>query len=90
MRTSLIEIEQIEQYLTGCPAPPDALLFEAQQIIQPALRDKVALQRQTYRLINQYGRKQLRSEIEAVHQQLFNREQHRNFKQKILRLFSNR
>ena len=90
MRTSLNEIAQIEDHLLQRHTPGAALLFEAQILLDADLRDKVSSQQQVYRLIQQYSRKQLKHEIEAVHQQLFTRPEHLSFRQKIARLFLNR
>ena len=88
MRTSLIEIEQIERHLSKQNSTGDALLFEANLILDPNLKSRMNLQQHAYSFIEQYGRKQLREEIEAVHHQLFNHRQHQSFRQKIARIFS--
>jgi hypothetical protein len=88
MRTSLLETEQIESHLKRTTEPGDALVFDARWLLEPALRDKARWQQKTYRIIRQYGREQLRGEIEAVHQQLFNDAAQQGFRQKIMRLFS--
>lgn len=88
MRTSLIETEQIEAHLLRLSEPGDALVFEARLLLEPELMDKMHWQKKTYTLINQYGRQQLKQEIEAVHQQLFNRPEHTGFRQKMMRLFT--
>lgn len=88
MRTSLIEAQQIEAYLMWLSEPGDALVFEARLLLEPELAEKVQWQKETYKIIRQYGRDQLKKEIEAVHQQLFNEPKHTGFRQKIIRLFS--
>jgi hypothetical protein len=88
MRTSLIETEQIEAHLLRLDEPGDSLVFEARLLLEPELRDKAFWQQKTYGLIRQYGRGQLKQEIEHVHQQLFTEPQHAGFRQKIGRLFS--
>jgi hypothetical protein len=88
MRTSLIETEQIEAHLLNLSEPGDALVFEARLLLEPELRNKMHWQRKTYHIVRQYGRQQLKQEIEAVHQQLFNRPEHARFRQKIMRLFT--
>lgn len=59
MRTSLNKIKAIEEYLLGGSTP----VFEANLILDPELAQEVALQRETYTAIRQYGRDQLRAEI---------------------------
>jgi hypothetical protein len=88
MRTSLLETEQIESQLMRTTEPGDALVFEAKLLLDPELKDKMYWQQKTYNIIRQYGREQLKGEIEAVHRQLFNDGPHQSFRQKIMRLFS--
>ena len=88
MKTSLIETEQIEAHVLRLSEPGDALVFEARLLLEPELRNKMHWQQKTYDLVRQYGRQQLKQEIESVHQQLFNNGKHRSFRRKILRLFS--
>lgn len=88
MRTSLNEIKAIEQHLLRQQQPEDTLLFEAHIILDPELKEKIKGQQQVYQLVQAYGRKQLRAEIESVHQQLFTQARHRSFRQKVLGLFT--
>ncbi|MBS1532988.1 MAG: hypothetical protein JSU01_21995 [Bacteroidetes bacterium] len=88
MRTSLIETEQIETHLLRRSEPGDALVFEARLLLEPELRDKMHWQQKTYNIVKQYGRQQLKQEIERVHQQLFSKPEHTGFRRKIMRLFT--
>lgn len=90
MRTLLNEVAEIEQYLLKAGSPEDTLLLEVKLLINPELQLKVTAQRQVYSLIKQYGRRQLKAELESVHQKLFSQPQHRSFAQKIRELFGNR
>jgi hypothetical protein len=87
MRTSLNEIKQIEDHLLRLAPPEDSLVFEAKMILDNNLRHSVLLQQQTYTLVQQYGRKQLKAEIETVHQQIFSNPTQQGFVNKILSLF---
>ena len=87
MRTSLNEIEQIEKYLLGGLKSEDRLLFQAELLLNPQKAENVYWQQKTYQLIQAYGRKQLKQEIEAVHQKLFTQPARQNFRQKVLALF---
>ncbi|WCT11076.1 hypothetical protein [Mucilaginibacter jinjuensis] len=87
MRTSLNELKQIEDHLLRLSPPDDTLLFAAKMILDTNLRSNVLLQQRTYTLVQQYGRKQLKAEIEAVHQQIFSNTAHQTFVDKILSLF---
>lgn len=88
MMTSWSETEQIEAHLSGRLDTGDALVFEARMLLDPELSDKMIWQQKTYGMIQSYGRRQLKREIEAVHQQLFTQLEHSSFSQKIRRLFT--
>jgi hypothetical protein len=90
MRTSLNNTKEVDDYVLNQSAPQDALLFEAKLIIDPELKYTVMWHKQTINMVNQYGRNNLRTMIENVHQQLFSQPQHQTFRQKILRLFYKR
>ena len=90
MMTSWNETEQIEAHLSGRLDTGNALVFEARMLIEPELSDKIIWQQKTYGVIQSYGRRQLKREIEAVHQKLFTQPEHTSFSQKIRRLFTNK
>jgi hypothetical protein len=90
MRTSLHDIQQIDDYLLSYAGEADRSLFEARLILQPALQENMAWQQKTYTIIRQYCRRQLKTEIESVHEQLFNEPEHIPFRRKIMALFSKR
>lgn len=87
MRTSLNEIKLADEYLHGQLPAGDALLFEANMLLNSTLRENVYLQKTTHALITQYSRKKLKIELDAVHQKLFNNPIHQSFAQRILNLF---
>ncbi|GAL85537.1 hypothetical protein MYP_2766 [Sporocytophaga myxococcoides] len=89
MRTSLNEIREIEEYLLKYSTPEFRLVFEARILLQPELQEKVNEQKQVYDLIRKYSRKQLKTEIETVHDKLFTASEHKTFRQRILNLFTN-
>jgi len=88
MRTSLNEIKLIDVHLFNQGTHEDALLFDAMLIINPSLTNQIMWQKKTHAIVQQYGRKKLRAEIEEVHSQLFGEAAHQSFRQKILSLFS--
>lgn len=90
MRTSLNEIKEIDDYVLKLAPPDEALLFEAKLIINPGLKQQVVWHKQALNLVQQYGRNNLRAEIETVHQKLFSLPEHQGFRQKIMRLFRKR
>lgn len=87
MRTSLNELKAIDDHLFRLMPGADNFLFEARLMLDDELRTKVFQQQETHVLIQEYGRKQLKTEIDAVHQRLFNDTRPHSFAAKILRLF---
>lgn len=90
MMTSLTETAQIDAYISGTLQGGDALLFEARMILDTGLNDKARWQQKAVSLVQLYGQKQLRQEIEDVHRQLFTLPEHAGFGNKIRRLFARR
>jgi hypothetical protein len=88
MKTSLNELELIEDFLLGNTNAEDKVLMQARQILQPDLKESVYWQQKTYRLIDTYGREQLRKEIRQVHQMLFTAPEHLSFRERIQQFFS--
>lgn len=87
MRTSLHDIQQIDDYLLKFAGEADRAVFEARLILQQSLREQLLWQQKTYAIILRYSRRQLKAEIEAVHQQLFTEPEHISFRRKIMNLF---
>lgn len=87
MRTSLNEIRQNEAYLLHNMEPGDALAFGAEMMVNKRRRVDLAIQEKLYAVVRLYGRKQLRAEIEQVHQELFQNPVHASFRGKIARIF---
>jgi hypothetical protein len=87
MKTSGNNARAIEQYLENSLAPEDKLLFEARLLTSPLLHIQVQAQRRVYRLVQWYHQKQLRRELEEVHKHIFTAPAHRDFQQRISRLF---
>jgi hypothetical protein len=87
MMTSWLETKQIEAYLVGVDNA-DKLLFEARVLLDKELADKVIWQQRTYEIVQQYGREQLKRELEELHDQLFNTAEHSDFAHRIRSLFN--
>jgi len=87
MRTSLIEIEQIENWLLEQGNVQERLVTEAKVLSNPALQEKVFWQSKSYQLIQLYGREKLLQEIKVVERQLFNSKKHKSFQQRIKSIF---
>jgi hypothetical protein len=77
-----------DDYLLHYAGEADRALFEVRLLLQPALRDNLLWQQKTYDIIRQYSRRQLKAEIESVHQLLFNEPEHHSFRKRIMALFS--
>ncbi len=90
MKTLWNETRQIDRHIAGAMDKGNALVFEAKLLLDPDLGDKVLWQRKTHAIIKQYGRRQLKNELEAIHQKLFTSPEHQSFSQKIRRLFTKR
>lgn len=87
MRISLNKVEQIDDHIFSRGTTEDRLIFEAMLILDPALKFQVLWQKSSLCLVQQYGRKKIKDEIESAHQKLFNEPAYRSFRNKILNLF---
>lgn len=87
MKTLLNELRLIEHYLLSDAQDGESFLFEAKMILEPELKEQVYWQQKTYQTVRDYGRKQLKNEINNIHETLFNTEAHQSFRQKVMRLF---
>ena len=87
MRTSLIEIEQIEKFLLHQDNTSEHLLMEARMQVNSELSDQIASQKQTYQLIHEYGRQQLRREIQKAQRKVFSDSAYLKFQNKIRSYF---
>ncbi|MGD1843951.1 MAG: hypothetical protein ACFB10_00985 [Salibacteraceae bacterium] len=90
MRTSLAELERLEHWLLQQGEPDSRLVTEAKVLINADLLAKAQCQQRSYELIRHYGRSQLRKEILAVEQELFQSSRHRSFQKRILSIFNYR
>lgn len=88
MKTSLNELRLIEHHLLSDNKDGESFLFEAKMVLHPELKQQVYWQNKTYQMVRDYGRKQLKNEIENIHETLFNTDAHQSFRQKVMRLFS--
>jgi hypothetical protein len=87
MRTSLNNIKTIDDYLLGRMAPEDALLFEADMLLNSDLSDDVEYQQSTYSIIRKYSRQNIKTEIKAVQETLATAPEHLGFMRRIVNLF---
>lgn len=89
MTTSLNSAQSIEKYLLQELPTDEKLLMDANRILDPALNENINWQNKTYHLVRLHGRRQLRTEIEAVHKKLFTDPAYKIFRRKIFQLFKN-
>jgi hypothetical protein len=87
MRTSLNNIKRIESFIDGKMSIGDALVFQAKLLLDSDLRQQFRLQKRTASIINLYGRKKLREEIENIHHDIFNSKSDHFLKNRIRELF---
>lgn len=83
----MTEVQEIENYLQNTQEPGDRLLTEARLLLNKDFATNLFWQRKTNALVQEYGRKQIKLEIEAVHQKLFSEKKQASFKEKILSIF---
>ena len=87
MRTSLNNIKAIDDYLSGQMAAGDALLIEANMLLNKDLVCDIQHQQCAYAVIRQYSRQKIKTEIITVQEKLAAAPQHRGFIQRIANLF---
>ena len=87
MRTSLTETAQIEAHVLQRSDPGDELVFEARLLLEPTLAEKVEWQKEAYRMIKIYGRRQLKKKLKAYTENCSAKKQHKSFSQKIRSFF---
>lgn len=87
MRTSLNNIKAIDDYHFGRMTPGDALLFEANILLNKDMNNDIQHQQRTYAIIRQYSRQKIKEEIVAVQNVFTTAPQHRSFMQRIANLF---
>lgn len=87
MRTSLIEIEQIEDFLLKRGEVEDRLVTEAKILSNPELKELTHWQVKSYDLIQQYGREKLRLEIKAAEYRIFHASKYKSFQSRIQSIF---
>ena len=87
MRTSLIEIKQIEDLILEKGDYSERLVTEAKVLTSPDAAEKVHWQTKSYELIWIYGREKLRKEIMEVEHLLFKKSKYTFFQNIIRSIF---
>lgn len=88
MRTSLSEITETEKYLQGQLGPEDSLLFQVRLLVDGELRANTFFHKMVHRLVSLYRRKQLKGEVEAVHEKLFHNPAKADFRDRVMKNFN--
>jgi hypothetical protein len=70
MRNDLIEVEQIEKYLSNQMSSDKKSQFETCMLLDSSLFEKVEAQRHVHKLIRIFSRRQQRNKLELIYQQL--------------------
>ncbi len=89
MKNSRTETKEIESYLHGNLPTGEKLLFKAKILLDPVLRTNVFFQKKTYALVQQYGRRKMKQDLEKAHQNLFRDPTKTAFQNEINNLFTN-
>jgi hypothetical protein len=88
MKTSWNNPRAIERFLSGALSTGESLLFRARLLTDPDLRITVAQQKKAYALVQQYGRQQMKTRLEAIHQSLFRDPEKKGYQQEVLQYFT--
>ena len=73
MRPELERLRLIEDYLHQRLSPDQLADLQVRLLIEPDLYEELESQKQTYATLQAAGRRQLRGELEQIHQQLYGR-----------------
>ncbi len=87
MRTSLNEINAIEQYLNNEFNSTEKCVFEERIRNHEALQLNLFLQRKIYRILPFYSRRRIKERAERLHDQWFHHAEDTTFRNSILQLF---
>lgn len=70
MRTSLLELEQMDRYLLQQLDASEQMLFEAKLILDPELHGNLRVHRKVHALIRWFARSQQKERLQRLHEQL--------------------
>lgn len=85
MRNDLIEVEQIEKYLSDQMSSETKSQFETVMLLDGSLFENVEAQRHVHKLIRIFSRRQQRNKLELIYQQLLREP---SFVQKLKNIFA--
>jgi hypothetical protein len=87
MKTSSTDLSRTEKFLRGELRTPDALVYEANLLIDEDMRKKTFYHRMVHSLVRAYHRKKLKAEVQDVHNQLFNDPAKAHVWREVIKLF---
>jgi len=85
MRNDLIEVEEIEKYLSHQMSDGKKTQFETRILLEDSLFEKVEAQRHVHKLIRIFSRRLQRNKLELIYQQLLREP---SFAQQLKNLFA--
>lgn len=87
MRTSLIKLHEIEEFLSGHISTENRIVFEANLMLDNELVADVKNQLDAYTIIKLYGRQNLKTELEILHARLVTDPKNKSFRDHIFKIF---
>jgi hypothetical protein len=87
MKTSLTDLARTEKFLRDELHPADALVYEAQMLVDEDLQKKTFYHRMVHSLVRAYHRKKLKAEVQEVHEKLFKDPARAHVWQELIKLF---
>ena len=87
MRKSLHDIEKLEAYIQGRLSAAEARQIRTDLLLHPSKYQDWLAQQETYGLVQAAGRKQLKSELQAIHLSLIQDPSKRKWWQRIQAFF---
>jgi hypothetical protein len=87
MKTSFPDLIKTEKYLHDELDAQETLLFEARLLVSKEWRANTYFHRMVHRLVQIYHRRKIKSEVETVHDRLFENPANASFGRQIMSLF---
>jgi len=87
MKTSISDVIQTENFISGQLPADERVLFEARLIVDSSLRVNTFYHRLVHRLVAFSHRKKIKRELENIHERLFQDPNKLHFKESVLKHF---
>ncbi|WP_157499372.1 hypothetical protein [Flavobacterium beibuense] len=87
MKTSWNNTVMTDNYLNGECSGEAKVLFEARLLLEPDLKENLHWQKTTRAIVQQYGRQQLKAEVEQVAHHVFTAGKYVSFREKVFSFF---